>query len=68
MGVVAYAVQKYLPLIISSPKIVTIIAIVCAVLVYILELILLKVFNEDDYRMLPYGERVFNFLHKMKLA
>ena len=68
MGTVAYVAQKYLPLIISSSKIVTLLAIVCAVVVYVFALILLKVFNEDDYRMLPYGEKIYKVLNKIKLA
>lgn len=67
MGLVAFAVQNYLPILISSSRIVTISAIALAVVSYILALIILKVFNRDDFHMLPYGDKIYNFLKKLKL-
>ena len=67
MGLVAFAVQNYLPILISSSRIVTISAIALAVVSYIIALIILKVFNRDDFHMLPYGDKIYNFLKKLKL-
>ena len=68
MGVVAYIVQNYLPAFINSSKIVTIIAIAFAIMAYVFAIIILKVFNEDDYRMLPYGEKIYKLLNKLRLV
>lgn len=68
MGASAYLAQTYLPLIIGSTRLVTILAIVVAVAVYLLSLVLLKVFDRDDFHMLPYGDKIYHFLQKRKLV
>ena len=45
----------------------TIISIMFAVIVYILAVIALKIYNKDDIYMLPKGEKIYNFLKKLKI-
>ncbi len=68
MGISAYLTQTYLPNLISSSRLVTIIAILVAVIVYILSIILLKIFSREDYHMLPYGDKIYHFFEKLKLV
>lgn len=46
----------------------TIISIIVAILMYIIFIIVFKIFDKDDYHMLPYGDKIYNFLVKVKLA
>ncbi len=68
MAISAVLAENLLPYIISSSKLVTIFAIFVAVVVYVLSLIFLKVFSEEDYQMLPYGTKIYNFFKKIKLV
>ena len=45
----------------------TIISIMFAAIVYILAVIALKIYNKDDIYMLPKGEKIYNFLKKLKI-
>lgn len=45
----------------------TIIAIVIAVIVYLLFILVLKILDKEDYHMLPYGNKIYNVLVKLKL-
>ena len=68
MAISAIVAEKVLPYIIGSSKIVTILSILVAVIVYLLSLILMKVFREEDYQMLPYGTKIYKFFQKVKLV
>ena len=43
----------------------TIIALIIAVIVYVLSVIVLKIFNEEDILMLPYGQKIYAILVKI---
>lgn len=45
----------------------TIIGIIIAVIVYILLIFIFKVFSKDEIFMLPKGEKIYNFLKKIKI-
>lgn len=45
----------------------TIISIVFAVLVYVLAVVVLKIYNKEDIYMLPKGEKIYKILEKMKI-
>lgn len=68
MAISAILAEKFLPYIIKSSKIATILSILVAVVVYMLALILIKVFKEEDYQMLPYGTKIYGFLQKIKFV
>ena len=68
MGGVAILSYKFIFMLISSVSIATIVAIIIAVLVYFFGIILFKVFDREDWHMLPYGDKVYRLLGKMKLV
>ena len=43
----------------------SIIALVSAVIIYLISMIALKVFTKEDINMLPYGKKIYNFLTKI---
>ena len=45
----------------------TIIAMICAILIYLLTVFTLKIYNKEDIYMLPKGEKIYKFLEKIKL-
>ena len=50
---------------IISAKIATIIAIGIAVVIYIVMVVILKIFDEDEITMIPYGTRIYKILKKL---
>lgn len=57
----------YILCLISTQKIVTICALVVAVLVYIVVLIVTKTFEKQEILTLPLGEKLYNFGKKLKI-
>lgn len=68
MGVGAVTTQKLLLILLGSSRIATLGAIFVAIVVYALFLIILKVFEREDYHMLPFGDKIYAFLKKVKLV
>mgnify|MGYP003289939211 CR=1 FL=1 len=68
MAASAIGGQILLTNLIGSSKIVTMFSIIIAIVAYILALIFLKIFNEEDYHMLPYGDKIYNFFKKIKIV
>lgn len=68
MGICAYFSYDVLGRFISSSSINTLIAIFVAVVIYFLAILVLKIFDRDDYHMLPYGDKIYKFLEKIKLV
>ena len=64
MAIVSYGTLMLLNGIIA-PKVATIIALVVAVIVYVLSILVLKIFNEEDLQMLPFGGKIYSILLKM---
>ena len=50
---------------IISTKIVTILAIGIAVIIYVVMVIILKIFDEDEITMIPYGTKIYKILKKL---
>lgn len=46
-------------------KMATILSIIIAIVIYILAVIVLKIFNKDEILMLPYGEKIYKILEKI---
>ncbi len=67
MGILSY--QSYLLLVIKlgNSKISTILALGIAVVIYFIMLIILKVFSEEEYHMIPYGKKFYDFFKKPRL-
>lgn len=68
MGVVAYASYHLIATYLFESAITTVIAICIAVIVYLLSVLGLKIFDREDYHMLPYGDKIYKFLEKIKLV
>ena len=48
-------------------RLATIIAMIFAVIIYALAIIALKIFTKEEFYMLPYGTKIYNFLEKRKI-
>lgn len=64
MAVVSYGTYILLNGIISQ-NMATIIALIVAVIVYVLSILVLRIFNEEDILMLPYGQKIYEVLVKV---
>lgn len=68
MGISAFLVYNISKILLNSTSIATVSAIIFAVIIYILSIVLLKVLDKEDYYMLPYGEKIYSFLKKIRLV
>ena len=68
MAIATILSEKVLAMVISSTRVITIFAIVIAVFAYFLSVIKLKIFEREDYHMLPFGDKIYHFLEKVKLV
>ncbi len=68
MGVAAYISYYLISTYLFKNAIATLIAILIAVIVYLLAVLKLKIFDREDYHMLPYGDKIYKFLEKIKLV
>ena len=67
MMIFSYPSYLFIMNLASSIRLATIIAIVVAIIVYAISVILLKIFSKSDILMLPKGEKIYNFLVKLKI-
>lgn len=66
MGICSYFV--YLSVLgIFGGKLATIIAIATAVIIYVLAIIVLKVFSKEEIAMLPQGKKIIKIFEKIKI-
>lgn len=68
MGVVARLSYEGIKIILRSASIATLMAIIIAVVTYVLSIVVFKILDRDDYHMLPYGDKIYKFLQKIKLV
>lgn len=66
MAVCSYAVYLLLGGI-NAGKVVTIISILVAVIIYVLSLIALKIFTKEELLMVPYGGKLYKILERLGL-
>ena len=66
MGICSYAIYFVLTGILPG-KLVTIIALCVAVIIYVLALIALKIFTKEEIFMIPYGQKIYAVLTKLGL-
>lgn len=66
MGTCSYTIYLILIRINLGNK-ATIISILCAVIIYILAVIALKIYSKEDIYMLPKGEKIYQILEKLKI-
>ena len=67
MGIVSYIFYKLSLNIFYNERISTVIGIIIAVIVYAINVILLKIYNQEDIAMLPKGEKILKILKKVKI-
>lgn len=71
MGVMAFVTHKTALLVLGTGYInnliSTLISICVAVIVYIIMLLVLKILSADDIKMLPYGNKIYSLLKKLKI-
>lgn len=67
MGIISYIFYKLSLNLFYSERISTIIGIIIAVVVYAINVILLKIYKEEDILMLPKGEKILKLLKKIKI-
>lgn len=66
MGICSYFIYLVLSGIIAQ-KLATILAILFAVIIYILAVVALKIFSKEEILIMPYGEKIYNILEKLKI-
>jgi hypothetical protein len=49
---------------IIAEKLATLIAMLFAVIIYVVALIALKIFTKEEMHMIPYGKKIYEFLEK----
>lgn len=67
MGAIAYFTHYFVNSICGN-SIATVCAILMAVVAYFVLLVVMNIFEREDYKMLPYGDKIYNFLVKIKLV
>ena len=65
MSITSYWLYVVLMNIAVSEKIVTVIALIFAVLIYLISIIALKIFTKEELLMLPYGTKIYKMLEKL---
>lgn len=68
MGGVSILSYKVILILFNHASIATVLAILIAVIVYFFGIIIFKVFDREDWHMLPYGDKIYKFLGKLKLV
>lgn len=66
MSIVSYQAYWYFLPRIGNSNIVTILGISIGVIAYLLMLVLLKIFSEEEICMIPYGKKFYIFLKKLR--
>ena len=67
MGIISYIFYKLSLNLFGNERISTIVGIIIAIIVYAINIILLKIYREEDIVMLPKGEKILKILKKIKI-
>ena len=67
MSIISYGIYQGILMLGITSTIATIIGIVIAVIIYFILIVLFKVLSKEDIYMLPNGEKIYQFLRKMKI-
>jgi len=67
MCIISYPTYIIVFNILAKERLATILGIIIAVIIYIISVIILKVLSKEDIYMLPKGEKLYNFLKKVKI-
>lgn len=66
MGIVSYTFYHFTIGILEN-KIATILTLTLAVVIYVISVILLRIFSKEEIIRLPYGEKIYIFLKRTRL-
>ena len=66
MAICSYALYMFLNGIIAE-RLASAIAMISAVIIYILSILAVRVLNKEDIYMLPYGQKIYNILVKLRI-
>ena len=66
MAICSYSLYMFLNGIIAE-RMASAISMIFAVIIYILALLAVRVLNKEDILMLPYGQKIYNFLVKLRI-
>lgn len=66
MGIIAY-ISYIIILPKFESKLATIISLLICVMIYIILVILLKIFSKEEIFMIPFGKKIYDFLKKLRL-
>lgn len=66
MGVISYNLYLYLIVKLGSQNIATILSLLIAIAIYIVMIILLKIFSKEEIYMIPYGKKIYDFFENLK--
>lgn len=67
MGITAFLSHKLISNYLIKGSVATLLSIMISIITYFLSVIWLKIFERDDYHMLPYGDKIYKFLEKIKI-
>lgn len=67
MGIISYIFYSFCLNIFGDERISTVIGIIIAIIVYAINVILLKIYSQEDILMLPKGEKILKILKKVKI-
>lgn len=65
MSICSYAIYIVLLNVSNSLKIAAVIAILLAIVIYVLAVVVLKIFTKEEIYMIPYGQKMYKILVKM---
>lgn len=68
MGLISRLSYEVIKILLGSASIATLMAIIIAVITYVLSIVVFKILDKDDYHMLPYGDKIYKFFQKIKLV
>lgn len=66
MGIISYCTYLIIKLV-AVERLATIIGIITAVIIYVISVVVLKILSKEDIYMLPKGDKIYNFLKKIKI-
>ena len=67
MAVSSYAIYYFIIYVIELKFLATIIALITAVIVYILSVLILKILSKEEMERIPLGNKIYNYLQKIHI-
>lgn len=68
MGGLSYLIYMGLTYITLPGKLATLLALICAVIIYLISVVYLRILSKEEFLAIPKGEKIYNLLLKLHLA